>query len=601
MRLSVDTIVKTAISRVPQTVAPLVKVTEEIGEAGSANGGPGQAPGTPGVTGGDAETSNAADGLGKAGGGEDDDDYYEDYDVMELGEVSAGPSKLKRKRANAADRGRRARTAQVAQDLNGVPMMGGAGYLHQMTQALGSMLDKKLEHTLDQKLNSLGAQFGVGMAQMKNDILMGHEEAIRKTNVEIAAVKRMQLEQGEKNDAEIKDLQQTTRRLMENFNMLSKKLNDTTSRMKVTATIQVGEATANKRQIAVRGLRMKPLTGKTEQENNDILTGDAETFCVRARELMPKLRDLERMPPGMGLSDTSMEKTITRTQRLGGETGPLMVYFKCDRDAQLIMNTGEGYKEEFKRRIRQYRQDRAHLKANGGNEYAAALPDVIWLDPPMQKPIREEFNRLVRKATQANARIKEGLAPPNTPEIRVHRQRMKLMQDGRSEYETYGLVRELGVDMDSYSPEKKRPRSRNDMRDTTNRQGTGGRDRSMSSQDGMNQVASLGPPPIATDPRTAPFPLREAAQPQSSARSLIQNIQHNTMYQQGAVKSVQEAYAAMQKAHQTQRQQPPTHGGGGYMRGAATGIARQNRGGGYGGDQDAEYSWTHAPDEGNLY
>ena len=48
-----------------------------------------------------------------------------------------------------------------------------------------------------------------------------------------------------------------------------------------------------------------------------------------------------------------------------------------------------------------------------GDEDANELerPNVVWIDPPLKLHLIQEYNRLMRKAKDINARIRAGDAP----------------------------------------------------------------------------------------------------------------------------------------------------------------------------------------------
>ena len=315
--------------------------------------------------------------------------------------------------------------------------------------------------SLDRRITSRMDRADKNIRDMEANLLRRHESATAKTNDAIRQVKIAQEQHEIRIDAKLDDLNKRHEQLATNVTVLSKRLNSTRDSMKVavSASGSGGNNDASSRQVVVKGLNLKPIPiGAQGAEVKKLYAEDREVFITALKRLMPKVMEVERMQAGRGLSEATILECITTTNRLGREDArypPLMLNFKCDRDAQLILSAADEYKEEFKERMKEYFKERN--KARGGGDDAAEVdrPNVLWIDAPTTQAVRRALARLRSKAGEVNSLIRDGLAG-DVPPVRVNRMRVSLMQEGRSEAETQRMIRSLGVDLEADTPSDRR-------------------------------------------------------------------------------------------------------------------------------------------------
>ena len=168
--------------------------------------------------------------------------------------------------------------------------------------------------------------------------------------------------------------------------LMNMRLNSTRDSVKVATSLSMGGAGGGEhkdaaRQVVVKGLNLKAIpNGMSGPDLKNLLAEDRVVFIDAVKKLMPRLLDAEKMEAGRGLSGTTILGSITKTMRLGRDDArypPLMINFKTNQDAQLVLSGADEYKETFKERMKEYFKERSRARAQGEDENEVGKPNVM--------------------------------------------------------------------------------------------------------------------------------------------------------------------------------------------------------------------------------
>ena len=369
---------------------------------------------------------------------------------------------------------KRRRTGEVEHGETARALAGQLAGLTQLVQSLvsqGNAAEQKLEtlvkqgNTTEQTLAELDGKIERKVATLRSSLeerMTRGEEQARKNKEELAGnaeevgatvrslerkldeVKATQSEGDKEVKASLDRLRKDNDQLKTNYNALTKRVRMGNVQRKVSVDLDSAEERENRRKVLVRGLCL----GRVEEGSESPEERDKLALVEAIRQRMPRVMGLEGLEAARGLSSPKLIDAIIRAVRVGGEAledRPLLVSFRSERDAQLVLSEAERYKDGFRALLRKHRDK--------GND--DPRPKVLWIDEPQTRAVRSEFQRLRKKQKELNAHIETQPPDARGPFVRLDRRRMCLTQEGRTEAETLECAKSYGVDLEYDSPPKR--------------------------------------------------------------------------------------------------------------------------------------------------